>query len=93
VKLTVFVLFVALAALSMGMTFLARPAAAKPAFMDRYNRDPFSKAALRGKCTLCHVGRGGGERNDFGEAFDDAGFRITPKLRQKFPEMFVQKTQ
>jgi hypothetical protein len=93
VKLIVFVLFVALAALSAGMTFLARPVAAKPAYMDRYNRDPFSKAALRGKCTLCHVGRGGGERNDFGEAFDDAGFRITPKLRQKFPEMFVQKTQ
>ena len=93
VKLIVFVLFAELAVLSAGMTFLARPAAAKPAFMDRYNRDPFSKPALRGKCTLCHIGRGGGERNDFGEAFEDAGFRFTPKLREKFPEVFVQKTR
>lgn len=70
--------------------FLARSAAAKPAFMDRYDRDPYSKAELRGKCTLCHVGHGGGERNDFGEAFEDSGFRITPRLRQKFPDKFVQ---
>ena len=61
---------------------------AKPAFMDRYNNDPYSKAQLRRKCTVCHIGKGGGERNDFGEAFEDAGFRITPKLRAKFPELF-----
>jgi hypothetical protein len=60
----------------------------KPAFMDRYNRDPYSKADLRGKCTVCHIGRGGGERNEFGEAFEDAGYRITPKLRAKFPDLF-----
>lgn len=71
--------------------FLARPVAAKPAFMDRYNRDPYSKAELRGKCSLCHVGRGGGERNDFGEAFEDVGYRITPRLREKFPALFEQK--
>jgi len=71
--------------------FLALPVLAKPAFMDRYNRDPYSKPELRGKCTICHIGHGGGERNDFGEAFEDAGFRITPRLRENFPEMFVQK--
>jgi len=60
----------------------------KPAFMDRYNQDPYSKAGLRGKCTVCHIGRGGGERNEFGEAFEDAGYRITPKLRAKFPNLF-----
>ena len=64
---------------------------AKPAFMDRYNNDPYSKAELHGKCTVCHIGKGGGERNDFGEAFEDAGYRITPKLRAKFPELFEQK--
>lgn len=64
---------------------------AKPAFMDRYNSDPYSKTELRGKCTLCHIGKGGGERNDFGEAFEDAGYRITPKLRAKFPELFENK--
>ncbi len=63
-------------------------AVVKPAFMDRYSNDPYSKAELRGKCTVCHVGHGGGERNDFGEAFEDAGYRITPKLRAKFPELF-----
>ena len=71
--------------------FLARPVAAKPAFMDRYNRDPYSKTELRGRCTVCHIGRGGGERNDFGEAFEDAGFRITPRLREKFSDLFEQR--
>jgi len=70
---------------------LAVVVSAKPAFMDRYNNDPYSKAALHGKCTVCHIGRGGGERNDFGEAFEDAGFRITPKLRTKFPDLFEPK--
>lgn len=68
--------------------FLAAPVSAKPAFMDRFNQDPFVKATLRGQCTVCHIGHGGGERNDFGEAFEDAGYRITPKLREKFPKLF-----
>jgi hypothetical protein len=73
--------------------FFAQPVAAKPAFMDRYERDPFARAELHGRCTICHVGRGGGERNDFGEAFEDAGYRITPKLRGKFPELFRRETR
>ncbi len=56
--------------------------------MDRYNRDPFAREELKTKCTICHSGRGGGERNDFGDAFEDAGYRFTPKLRGKFPQMF-----
>jgi hypothetical protein len=66
-------------------------ALAKPAFMDRYNNDPYSKRELRGKCTVCHVGKGGAERNDFGEAFEDAGYRITTKLRAKFPDLFERE--
>ncbi|MEO6724092.1 MAG: hypothetical protein ABIU20_03050 [Blastocatellia bacterium] len=69
--------------------WLSQQVGAKPAFMDRYNRDPYAKDELRGKCTICHIGRGGGERNDFGEAFEDAGYRITPKLREKFPQLFT----
>ena len=88
VKFAAFFFFFALAATASGLSFLARPASAKPAFMDRYDRDPYAKAALRGRCTVCHVGRGGAERNDFGEAFEDAGYRITPKLREKFPAVF-----
>lgn len=71
--------------------FMARRVSAKPAFMDRYDRDAYSKTELRGKCTVCHVGHGGEPRNAFGEAFGDAGYRITPKLRKKFPEMFERE--
>jgi len=72
----------------VGLTVIAF---AKPAFMDRYNSDPYSRADLRGKCTVCHVGKGGGERNEFGEAFEDAGYRITQKLRGKFPQLFERE--
>ena len=78
-----------LAVAFIGMAAVA--AFAKPAFMDRYNNDPYSKPELHGKCTVCHIGKGGGERNDFGEAFEDASYRITPKLRAKFPELFESK--
>ena len=53
--------------------------------MDRYNRDPFAKEEFKTKCTIRHIGRGGGERTDFGDAFEDAGYRLTPKLSAKFP--------
>jgi hypothetical protein len=76
---------------SVFIVAVAIVALGKPAFMDRYNQDPYSKAELRGKCTVCHIGRGGGERNEFGEAFEDAGYRITPKLRAKFPNMFERE--
>lgn len=71
-----------------GPAFLSRTAQAKPAFMDRYNLDPYAKEQWKDKCTLCHIGKGGEQRNDFGEAFEDAGFRITPKLRDRFPDLF-----
>ena len=73
------------------MAATSAAAFAKPAFMDRYNNDAYSKTELRGRCTVCHIGRGGGERNDFGEAFEDTGYRITPKLRAQFPNLFENK--
>src|SRR6266498_3302476 len=78
---------------SVSVAGLTAIALGKPAFMDRYNADPYAKAELKGKCTVCHEGRGGGERNDFGDAFEDAGYRITPKLRSKFPELFENKAR
>jgi len=71
--------------------FFAKPALAKPAYMDRYNRDPYAREELMNKCTVCHVGRGGDQRNDFGEAFEDAGYRITPKMRAKFSQLFARE--
>jgi hypothetical protein len=73
--------------------FLAKPALAKPAYMDRYNRDPYAREELMNKCTVCHVGRGGDRRNDFGEAFEDAGYRITPKMRAKFSQLFARESR
>jgi hypothetical protein len=73
--------------------FLSRTVQAKPAYMDRYNRDARAKQELKNKCTVCHVGRGGDARNDFGEAFEDSGYRITPKLREKFPKLFVKSRE
>jgi hypothetical protein len=73
--------------------FLSRTVQAKPAYMDRYNRDARAKQELINKCTVCHVGRGGDTRNDFGEAFEDAGHRITPRLREKFPKLFVKSRE
>ena len=90
IKLAILSSFIVAAALAKS-TLLVPVAAAKPAFMDRYDRDEFSRAELRHDCTVCHVGRGGGERNDFGEAFEEAGYRITPKLRKKFPDVFTQE--
>lgn len=93
-KIKVAVLGLALASIGVagfaGPAFLAAPVQAKPAFMDRFNRDEYSKSGLRGRCTVCHIGRGGGERNDFGEAFEDAGYRITPRLRAKYPTLFEE---
>ncbi len=92
IKLSVLAAFVVSLALAKS-SFFVQPVAAKPAYMDRYERDPFARAELHGRCTVCHIGRGGGERNDFGEAFEDAGYRITPELRRKFPELFKRETR
>ena len=94
---TVLMVFLLLTAtLTLGFVrpaFLLRTVQAKPAYMDRYNRDSRARQELINKCTVCHVGRGGDTRNDFGEAFEDAGYRITPKLREHFPKLFVQSRE
>jgi hypothetical protein len=62
---------------------------ALPEYLRIYAADPFARAELRSQCTTCHVNpTGGGEQNAFGKAFAEAGFRITPELRQRFPDRF-----
>lgn len=87
-KLVVVFVFVVLAVAGFECSFDSMPVFAKPAFMDRYQRDPYARDELKTRCTLCHIGHGGGERNDFGEAFEDAGYRFSKKLRDKFPQYF-----
>lgn len=84
----VIAVFAGLALIGAKSSFMMQPVLAKPAFMDRYNRDPYARDEFKTNCTICHVGRGGGARNNFGEAFEDAGYRFTPKLREKFPQFF-----
>lgn len=88
IKLAVAAVFVGLAMVAVKSSIWTQPVMAKPAFMDRYDRDPYARDEFKTNCTLCHIVHGGGERNDFGEAFEDAGYRFTPKLRKKFPQFF-----
>ncbi len=88
-KIAVLSLFTGFLIVTLGSSMWMSAVLAKPAFMDRYDRDPYSRAEYRNNCTLCHIGRGGGERNDLGEAFEDSGYRFTPKVRAAFPKFFA----
>ncbi len=88
IKLTATAVFIGLTMFGAKSLTWTQPVMAKPAFMDRYDRNPYAKDEFKTNCTLCHIGHGGGERNDFGEAFEDAGYRFTPKIRKKFPQFF-----
>lgn len=67
----------------------ASRAYARPEYLRIFAADPFAKAEWKTKCATCHENpAGGGPRNAFGQAFQAAGFKITPELRQKFPDRF-----
>ncbi len=71
--------------------FIAINVQARPEYLKLFAADPYSRPELRSKCTVCHLNsEGGGERNEFGKAFAQAGLRITPELRRQFPELFIQ---
>ena len=91
-KLAVVATFIGLTMFGAKPLMWTPPVLAKPAFMDRYTRDRYAKDKFKSDCTICHIGRGGGTRTDFGDAFEDSGYRFTPKLRDKFPKFFNLKT-
>lgn len=67
---------------------------ALPDYMKLFAADPRSRLELRNKCSVCHVNpAGSGPRNDFGKAFADAGHKITPELRHKFPDRFRSRDE
>ena len=75
--------------LSAIAAFFATTTRALPEFMKLYASDPFSRSELRTHCSNCHVNpAGSGPRNEFGQAFEAAGKKITPELRQQFPALF-----
>ena len=67
---------------------VARPADARPPFLDLFRGDALRNQEVDG-CGTCHVNpQGGGRRNDFGLAFAASEFTITPVLRSGFPDHF-----
>ena len=72
--------------------WLIQPVSARPEFLSRFQADPFRKADIDG-CATCHVNpRGGGPRNEFGQAFGAGGQIVTPMLRANFPDNFKFET-
>ena len=65
------------------------PVQAFPDYLKLYAKDPQARADLKSKCSVCHINpQGGGERNEFGRAFQAAGLTITPALRSRFAQLF-----
>jgi hypothetical protein len=70
---------------------IAASVQARPEYLRIFAADPDSRPELRGKCSVCHLNpEGGGERNEFGKSFAQAGLSITPELKRRFPGMFLQ---
>ena len=61
---------------------------ARPRYMRLYNGDAKAKTQYKNKCTMCHIGKGGGENTNFGEDFADEGHKFTPALKAKYPQFF-----
>ena len=60
-----------------------------PQFLQMFRSDPFRNPAFDG-CNTCHMSPEGGDaRNTFGQAFENAGERITTLLRAQFPDRFI----
>lgn len=75
--------------LSLVLSFCPLSAYSTVQYMDTYNKDKAAKSSMKNKCTVCHTSSaGGGARNDFGKAFEQAGKKITDNLRQQFPQLF-----
>lgn len=59
----------------------------------KYDNDKRSLPSLRGNCGICHINpAGGGARTAFGQAFADAGFKITDDLVIRFPDLFQKQS-
>ncbi len=65
------------------------PVSAFPKYAKAYSALPNALPEAKNDCALCHIRpEGGGERNEFGQAFCKQGFKFTEKLIKKFPQCF-----
>lgn len=82
--------YIKISLLIVSVLVIATNARALPDYLKIFAADSFSRPELRTKCSVCHLNpAGGGERNSFGKAFAAAGHKITPALRQQFPDRFL----
>jgi len=70
------------------LAFAPAVAHARPEFLARFVADPFARTE-KAMCSNCHLNpKGGGPRNNFGQAFAKNGFKITPEFRTQWPDRF-----
>jgi len=77
--------------LILTLLVLAGSAFAFPFYLEDFKRDPLRRAEADG-CGVCHVSEGGGgERNEFGQAYE-TDHKITAMMRAQFPDRFAYPT-
>ena len=68
-----------------GISLLARPN-----YLEALQADPMLRPSLVTGCGTCHVNpAGGGDRNRFGQAFEEQEDKVTPLLRAQNPIKFA----
>ncbi|MBX3278964.1 MAG: VWA domain-containing protein [Acidobacteria bacterium] len=91
VAAAVFAALIALSALTYDR------AAAHPAYQNLYSADARARPELLARCEICHEARGRvsdpGFLSGFGRAFAAAGNRITPEMRDRFQDIFLQRDE
>jgi hypothetical protein len=67
---------------------ITAPLSARPDYYQQFLDDPLRSADAEG-CGVCHEdAAGGGPRNPFGIAFEEAGLVVTPLMRASFSDLY-----
>lgn len=91
-KLLVAVSFVIILGLSWDWRVIGHPA-----YQDLYANDPRSRPELRAKCAICHEPTARAKDpnflTEFGRVFKNNRLRISPGMRERFPDIFLSADQ